>query len=172
MIPVALDSYESLVDYARSYSEDLDNARWILGDCANTINTRYGDRTMDELAKDIGQHRSTLYQYAKVANFYPEDIRHKIRDTMQNITYSHMRDALRLGDVNKAVEWLEFVSDTGKTVDEASHDLTEQLGRETRESITGEVSRKFTQEDGYFLVIKLDHDSEWNTGTTVTLKVR
>lgn len=155
MIPATLETYEHLCDYARSYSDDLDNARWKLGDCANTINTRYGDKSIEMFAKDIGQRKSTLYQYAKVAEFYSEPIRIRLLDDMPNLNYSTLRDSMRLGTLEAATAWLEYVSTNGFTVDESSRRLTEKLGHKTIDTFEGEIH-------GY---------GDYDTYTTITIKV-
>lgn len=141
MIPetMMLDSYESICDLARAQGERLDSTRFLLGDLANMVQTKYGDKTMDDFCRDIDEHKKTIYQYSSVARFYPPDIRQRIADDMPTIRYSKMRDAMRLGDIDAAMEWLETVAEQGYTCDEASRKLTESLGRETRESAEGEV---------------------------------
>lgn len=174
MIPeTKLDTYESITDYAREISEGLDERRWILGDLANMVSGHYGDNTIETFARDIGQRKSTVYQYAKVALYYPKILRRRILDEMPNINYSHMRDAMRCSDdFNDAWDWLKECSDNGWSADESSRRLTEQLGREPRETIEGNVSRKFSQEDGFYVIVKFENDVDIQMGQVVTLKVK
>ena len=137
--PTTLDTYEALCDYAREYSEHLDNLRWTLGDIANTVMNRYSQKTIEDFARDIGQRKSTIYQYAKVADFYPPSLRRRISEDMPNLNYSHLRDGLRLDNIEKAIAWLNEVSISGWSADEASRMLTERLGKETRNSAEGEI---------------------------------
>lgn len=150
--PTTLDTYESLCDYARRYSESLDDLRWILGDCANTVMERdQWGKGIEHFARDIGQRKTTIYQYAKVADFYPMSLRRRLREDMPNINYSHMRDSLRWDDVEKAVAWLNEVSINDWTADEAARKLTERLGHQTHDSIDGIVDG-FRKNNGAFII--------------------
>ena len=67
------------------------------------------------------------------------EIRAKIREELPNITYTYLRDAMRLGNVNRAYEFLDYASSEGWSADEASRMLTERLGHQTRDSAEGIV---------------------------------
>ena len=165
-----LNTYESCCDYARAQGEELDARRWIIGDVANTVMERWQERTVSDFARDIGQRKSTVYQWAKVSLFYENSLRCRLLDNYSNLTYSHLRDALRLNDVDAAVAWLEEVSDNGWTVDEASYHLTDKLGRKI---IEGEVVRKYMQDDGLYLVVRVTDDSAgFELGRAIVMKGR
>lgn len=170
-ILIKLDTYEAICDYAREHSERLDDERWQLGDCANVVMQKWSEKTVEDFARDIGQHKSTVYQYAKVAAFYEPSLRRRLRDDLPNINYSHMRDALRLKDVEAALEWLTFASVQGYSADEASHHLTERLGRAAQDSIEGVVTRIYHQDNGYYAVVKMDTDG-LHSGQVVTVKIK
>ena len=167
-----LDTYEAICDYARERSEALDTLRWKLGDCALLVMKKYSEKTMEDFARDIGQHKSTVYQYAKVSSSFPQSLRRRLKERYPNLNYSHMRDALRCTDRRAAERWLKEVSDNGWTADEASRYLTERLGREPRESIEGTIARRYDQEDGRYLVIRLHVRNELPVGQNVTIKVK
>ena len=162
-----LDTYEAVCDFARQKSEDLDSLRWVLGDCANIVMERWSDKTVEDFSRDIGQHKKTIYQYGKVARFYNQSLRRRLREEMPNLNYSHLRDAMRLEnaddeDMNEPIEWLQLVSDMGWSADEASHKLTERLGRQTRESAEGTIYG-YTAIDGkHFVEIGISEtDMRW-----------
>lgn len=167
-------TYETLCEIGRAHSENLDNARWQIGDVGNLVMELYSDRSIEEFAKDINQRKSTVYQYSKVSKFYGVDLRERLKEEMPNLSYSHLREGLRIADTctPDVIAWLEQVSDHSWTADQASHELTKQLGRQTHESIEGKVSRKFTQEDGFFVVIKFDNDIDVHMGQLVTIKAK
>lgn len=174
--PTTLDTYEALCDYAREYSEHLDNLRWTLGDIANTVMSRYSEKTIEDFARDIGQRKSTIYQYAKVASFYPPSLRRRLTEDMPNLNYSHLRDGLRLGDIEKAVTWLNEVSREGWSADKASYELTERLGKEIH-TTTIAVVEDFEEFEGadymmhYRYTIKvLTDDRRWNKGQFLKIK--
>lgn len=170
MNTATLDTYESLVDYARSISEGIDERRWSLGDICNVAMHKFGERSVEEIAKDIGQRKSSLYQYAKVSNFYAVDLRKRLQTDLPNITYTYLRDAMRLGDLDTAMEWLNEASMLGYTADEASRKLTERLGHETRESAIGEITDRFFTTKGNFITIHIDDASNWIPGMSVTIR--
>lgn len=163
-----LDTYEAICDYARERSEALDRLRWRLGDCANLIERKYGEHTTADFARDIGQHKTTIYQYAKVARFYPKSLRRRIFASFPNINYSHMRDAARLGNRHEVLDWLTEVSDNDWTADEAARKLTERLGHEIRETIEGTISMV----NGKSIIILLNGDTQFHSGQIVTLRVK
>ncbi len=169
-INTLLDTYESIVDYARAYSEGIDTLRWELGDCANLVMNKWDDKTVEGFAADIGQHKATVYQYAKVARFYEPSLRRRLLEDMRNINYSHMRDALRLGNLEAAQEWLEEVSSNGWTADESSRRLTERLGRQPSASVEGVI--QYTQHEGLHVFIHLNHSGNWQAGQVVTLRIK
>lgn len=172
--PTTLDTYESICDYARKYSESLDDLRWILGDCANTVTSRYGDKTIEFFARDIGQRKGTIYQYAKVAAYYPNTLRRRILEQLPNINYSHMRDAMRCSDdFNDAWDWLKECSDNGWSADESSRRLTKQIGHETRESYEGVITG-FRYSGGviYIQVETENLTGDLANGTKVTIKIK
>lgn len=163
------DSYESICDYARARSEKLDLLRWRLGDCANLIAHKYSEHTILEFAKDIGQHKSTVYQYAKVAAFYKPRLRRRLFRLFPNLSYSHMRDAMRLKDKKTAVTWLKQCSDNGWTADESARNLTKQLGHETEDAIEGIISEVDWHSNK--ITIELSAVPDFMTGQLVRIKV-
>jgi hypothetical protein len=131
--PVAIDSltaWEDLCSAGAEAREKLDSWRWYVGDLANRVVTLFpskdGDdeRTLAEFAKDINMKKKSVYQYRQVAAFYPVSTRVEF----DNLTYTHYRDAMRLKDINRALEWLEECSRKSYTTDEAAFQLSEQLG--------------------------------------------
>lgn len=150
MNTTALDSYESICDFAREKSENLDDLRWTLGDCANVVMLKYSDKSVEDFSRDIGQHKSTIYQYAKVANCYPVSLRRRLRADMPNINYSHMRDAMRLPD-DDIMAWLEEVSSNDWSADNAAHELTKKLGHKTVDSVDGFIIG-FNRYDGKHII--------------------
>lgn len=163
-------TYETLCEIGRAHSENLDNARWQIGDVGNLVMELYSDRSIENFARDINQRKSTVYQYSKVSKFYAVDLRERLKAEMPNLSYSHLREGLRIADTctPEVIAWLEECSANGYTADEASHKLTEKLGRQTHESVEGVV----TQRLGHLLTIDIPWESEWEVGQVVTLRVK
>lgn len=154
-------TYEILCDIGRDYSESLDTFRWKIGDIGNLVMELYSDRSIEEFAKDINQRKSTVYQYSKMSKFYGVDIRDRLKEELPNLSYSHLREGLRIADTctPDVIAWLEEVSANGYTADEASRKLTERLGHATRESVEGYVMGNYdTQGDEYIIKIRVDKE--------------
>ena len=168
----ALDTWESICDLGRAKSENLDTARWDLGDLGNVVMEHYSDKSLDDFAREIGQRKSTCYQYAAVARFYDLDLRTRLKDELPNVNYSMMRDAMRTGDGDMAIEWLYDISANGYTADEASRRLTEKLGHETRDSIDGLITKRYEGIDGVYFTIFIERGKSWQVGQSVTLRTK
>lgn len=167
-----LGSYDAICDYARERSEALDKLRWRLGDCANLVSKRWREKTIEDFARDIGQHKKTIYGYARVSRFYPQNLRRRLFE-YKNINYSHMRDAMRLGDKRVAVQWLIKVSNEGWTADEASRELTKKIGHPTNDSIEGTIAEIY----GDALLVNLSDirltvDTALKVGQVVVLRIK
>lgn len=172
MNTLTLESYEEIVDYARAISEDLDTKRWDLGDICNIAMERFGEKSIAEIAKDIGQRKSTCYQYAAVCRFYEPNLRRRLKEKLPNIGYSVLRDAMRLKDIDLAVEWLHMASELGYTADEASRQLTLKLGHETRDSYDGLITKRYEGVDGVYVNVFIERGSSWQPGQKVTMKAK
>jgi len=168
-------TYEECCDICRELVIDIDNRRWIVGDYALHIDTHYGQHTMEDFARDIGMNRSTVSNWKRVSEFYPNPFRAEQIERNPNLTYTYFRDALRLGDDKQIIaDWLEEVSYNGWSADEASHKLTERLGRQTRDSIEGEVSGHTWSNGKFCLIVRLDTEDmqkEWQ-GKQVTIRAK
>lgn len=78
--------------------------RWRLGDLLNQMNRKYGEATIENVAHEIGGlKRNTLYDFARVAEFYSEELRYKYRQ----LSWSHYRSAMATKSLDEALKWLE-----------------------------------------------------------------
>ena len=166
--------YEELCNSCREMIEDMDRRRWLIGDTALEIETRYGDKTMESFARDIGANQSTVKGYKRVAKFYPPEFRGNLFGDNPNLTYTFYRDALRLETLELATEWLAEVSGEGWSADEAARKLTERLGHQTRESAEGEITGVYTADDGDSVTVDIVvKDAEWiKAGAKVTIRAK
>lgn len=120
-------TYEEICDECRQVVVRMDAARWVVGDRALLIEKQYGEHTLDDFARDIGLNKKTVYGYRTVSDFYPEILRRSILNAFPNLTYTYFKDAIRLKDLEVAIEWLEQVSTEGWTADQASYELTDRI---------------------------------------------
>lgn len=166
-------TYEELIELARATNEELDTRRFTLGDIANVIAVKYSEHTIADMAKEIGQSRSALYQYASVAKFYGVELRAKIKEELPNLTYTYLRDAMRLGSLSDAFLWLVECSDLGYTADQAAYELTKKLGHETsRQSAEGIVWKTFSQNGMDYVTVQLADGQKIAANQKVTIKVK
>ena len=167
-------TYEECCDICRELVIDIDNRRWIVGDYALHIDTHYGQHTMEDFARDIGMNRSTVSNWKRVSEFYPNPFRAEQIERNPNLTYTYFRDALRLGDDKQIIaDWLEEVSYNGWSADEASHKLTERLGHQTRDSYECEVVDTFWRTDGgNHITIRLPENCKLENGQMIIIRAK
>lgn len=122
------DYWTDLCERGRQAREALDGWRWILGDLACEVERRFGMESMADFAREVNIAKKTAEQYRRVARFYPEDTRVSFLQDAPNVTYTHFRDAMRLGSVDAAYAFLEEVALNNWTTDEALLRLAERLG--------------------------------------------
>lgn len=120
--------WEALCSYGLQISSSLDKNRWILGDLACIVGTKYGEDFIGHYAKEIGQHKKTLEGYRRVARFYPDRLRVELFEDCPNLFYSHYKNAMRAGNTDDARRYLVECSANNWTVDEASRYLSDRLG--------------------------------------------
>lgn len=145
---VQIESYEDICSRDRELVADMDTKRWIIGDDASAVETRYGEHTMEDFARDINMNKSTVAGWKRVADFYPKFIRRNLLENYPNLSYSHLKDALRLKSFDEAEKWLREVSDNGWSPDQAAYELTEKLGHKHKaESIPANLE-SISERDG------------------------
>lgn len=169
-IPSILN-YEDLCNFCRQLVFEVDTRRWQIGDAALEIESHYGEHTLADFARDIGANQSTIRGYKRVSAFYAQAFRRNLLEEYPNLTYTYFRDAVRLNDIDLALEWLEEVSAQGWTADDAARRLTEKLGRQSPQaSIEGIVSKVYQQQDGYYVVMRIVDSAGWKVGQVVMLR--
>jgi hypothetical protein len=99
--------WEMCVSAGQEFVARGDDNAWNLGDLALIVATKYGDDTIGKYAKAVGKPKSTIKQYRRMSGFWQKDTRVSIRRELPTITRSDMREAMRLGDVGKALWALE-----------------------------------------------------------------
>lgn len=98
------DDWESLTAIGQLIRQQQDGHRWLLGDLAAKVERAYGDKSLEKFSSDIGIDRvKTLRDYHRVARFYPS----AARAEFPALSWSHYREAMRSGDVDKAMAKLE-----------------------------------------------------------------
>lgn len=111
------DAYDALVDLGIEARQNMDANRWKLGDYTLTLVTyisRYGKRTVEDYADAISVDASRLYEYKGMAEFYPAERRDELSEL--DLSYTHFREARRLKNLDRAIEFLMAAAQNGWTV--------------------------------------------------------
>lgn len=161
MIPPKLDTWESMVDVGITLAQAQDRNRWAMGDLAQRAERSYGDGSLSKLAYAINLRAKTFYEYHRVYAFYGESNSTHV----ENVTWSHHREAMRLGDLDKALWALNKASDKDWRVEKFNAVLSRYLGKGKRSQADAEpkrlldtsaiVCRQYQQDDGDYLVLRL-----------------
>lgn len=179
-------SYEELCDHSRAHVTGMDTRRWDVGDDACAMETKYGEATLASMARDVNMNKTTLASWKRVADYYPEILRRRLLDNLENLSYSHYKDAIRLKDIQKSVEWLEKCSEESWSPDQASHKLTAELSGDPDDDDNGDGDDSDTKDipgtitsvfkrDGSCIVeltIGLDDMALVSSGARITIKLK
>lgn len=102
-------AYAVLVKDAIDARQAIDIGRWLIGAYVRMLMdiSVYGQHTLEDFADDIGIDPKRAYEYASMASYYSLGRREQISHL--NLTYSHLREAKRLKDVDKSLAFLHIV---------------------------------------------------------------
>lgn len=119
----ALETYEELVTAGQALVSAMDKDRWQLGDLANELTSRltgrppadFAGKTLASFASDIGASAKTLGEYARLAAFYPPEV----RSLYPTMTHTYYRTAYSVSGNNleTALEWLRAANDNSWSAD-------------------------------------------------------
>lgn len=116
-------SYMEICEHARMVGNVGDEAAWLVGDDACEVETRYGEHSLDEFARDIKKAKTSVYEYRRMSAFYQPSARAEIREMFPNVTRSHMRKCLPLKDFDRAMFALDKCSVRDWSVDQFGYIL-------------------------------------------------
>lgn len=162
-----IDTWEAMVALGSSDEEDMGIKRWRQGDLAMRVEKRYGDKTLSKYADAIGVIYSTLKQRWEMSRYYEPDTR-----VSYPLFYSHYRQAKRFEVLERSLRVLNKAALRDWPVWKLQLFIDRCLGKDrpSRESAEGEVMRAYQQDDGRYLVIRVDIDIK--TGQIVTIRVK
>lgn len=132
----ALDYAENLDDYEqlwRSAEEVSDMVRWIKGEIAIRVVSKYGEGGIDELALRMDLARSTIDTYRRVTRAFPVETRR------ESLTWSHyviasQADSYSRGDVDfatdKRFEWIDKAEDNNWSARRLAVEIKKELAIE------------------------------------------
>ena len=88
-----------------------DRTRYELGDLALLVGVEYGADRMGQFARSINRPVNQIQEYRRVCRFYPRIVRGQVFGTCPRITYTHLRTAMRLNDLDRALAVLRAAQD-------------------------------------------------------------
>lgn len=88
-----------------------DSTRYELGDLALLVGSEYGADRLGQFARAINRPVSQLQEYRRVCRYYPRIVRERIFETCPRLTYTHLRVAMRLHDLDRSVAVLQRAQD-------------------------------------------------------------
>jgi len=167
LIEAGEDIYEVSVAIGLDDEADMTIRRWRQGDVCTRLQSRYGENIIGKYATAINAASSTLRQRKSMAAFFPPETR-AIGD---NLGYTHYRHSMKLGSLDKALYALEKASAKDWPVWKFEMIVSRLIGKkQTHESAEGKVTRRYSQDDGQYVVIKVD--MELAVGQTVTIRAK
>lgn len=119
--------WDDHVRQGREAREQRDGAQWMLGDLAASVETTYGEQSLQRYAEEIGVGYDTLRRYRAVARAFPKDRRRS------DLSYTHHAEVAALDD---PAPWLQMAAAGGWSVSrlrseiEATRREAEELARE------------------------------------------
>ena len=126
VIVLTIDEY---ISRGQRAAAAIDLGRWLIGDDALAIETSYGGKEVEKYATGINVPKERVQEYRTVCKFYPLSARAEFLESNPTITYTHMREAMRLKELAKAWKFLRECSQQARTVELARIRLTEMLGK-------------------------------------------
>jgi hypothetical protein len=129
--------FESYCQKARDIVEVMDDCKWMLGEMAAGIETRYRGHTMEAFAIQINYEKRRIYEYAQVWAFYEKCAEaHNLKQSPV-LRWTHFRDAMRLMSLESMelkgiTDFLEDCIGNLWTVEQARLELQRILGKPTQ----------------------------------------
>jgi hypothetical protein len=117
--------YAVLTELGKQAVEQMDRNRWRLGDYTRlliTYFTRYNHGDVKQFAEDISIDPGRLYEFSGMASFYPPEVREEFSEL--NLSYSHWREARRLKELDKAIEFLKVIALNAWTLNQTRQALS------------------------------------------------
>jgi hypothetical protein len=126
------DTWDTLCERGRLALEDMDNGRWQIGADACIVRTQYGHDKIADYAREINIEKTRVQEYRTVTKFYgfhEKSARADFCDSHPTLTYSHLRAAMRLKELNRATDLLDEAVNETWTVEQTRIKVSEILGK-------------------------------------------
>ncbi len=133
------DVYQDAVSAALDLTDLDTRLRFCLGDLTCLIVGRYGADTMGDWAASIKRAKSTCYQYASVARYYPLPMRLMWLEEPA-LSYTHMRLAMSAGALEGALDWLHRAAGGAWSCDTLAYEMSTRVDISRAPKLTGQVT--------------------------------
>ena len=155
------DRYERTASWLLQSREATDRFRLRAGITVAQMagNAQYGAGVINELAKDSGIARATLYEYAQVARFVVRWLGMSARRTFvlyPNLTYSHLRRAIHL-EFEEAIDALMTAASESMTADQFAAHIAELRGKDISPALFDQTGM------GYEVISNLRQQNGWHS---------
>jgi len=124
---VTIDNWEALCDRGRAAALDMDEGRWQLGDLSLEIQTQYGKNRIADFAKEVNVPVGRVREYRTVCRYYESSARAEILEDCPLLSYSHLRIAMRFGNIQQSIGFLNECADGAFTVERTIVELNKLL---------------------------------------------
>ncbi len=151
------DSWDVICEAGRAAQTNMDEARWIIGDLALAVKKQYREDRLKDFADEINVERARVKEYRTVCRFYEKAARASFLADRPNLTYSHLRDAMRLSDPDRAYAFLEEAAANTWTVGTARLKLQERLGKPVPPKTLEDFEGNFDQAVRWLADMKFKH---------------
>lgn len=127
--------WDALCEVGRLAAQQIDEGRWIVGDTALLVETHYGEDWIAEYARECNLAKKRVQEYRTVCSFYEKSARADFLQDNPNITYSHLRAAMRMNDPEIAYMMLDVAAHNNWTVDQFGMEISKNLGNSTNKPL-------------------------------------
>lgn len=131
-----LESYEDYLSFYVQLEEATTAFSWLKADTLYQMTHKLGDKSLEQLSKDLRQKKSTVINYVRVAKAFPSDKREPLASFSAHFQASYadsFNDQTQEFDGEKRFEWIKKVSEEGYS--------TRQLAHEIRKEKTDELAK-------------------------------
>jgi hypothetical protein len=122
-------AYAEAVRGGRTCQENLDKARWVIGDLACFVETEYGEHKLADFADDINVALERVEEYRTMCRFWTYSARAEFSE-FERLSYSHLRVAKAFKSLDMARLFLFECVTNAWTVRDARMEANRRLGKE------------------------------------------
>jgi len=157
-------TWQQAVSLGNEALTSLDVARFYLGDLTLKVIQTYGGRAprgsdlVGDYAQAVGVDPARLREYYTVSKFW--EAAHRSEMLRLRMSYTHMRDSMRLGDVATAKAFLRECADNKWGVPVAREQIAKRLGIAPTSKKVGKFCATLVQKSGTLHLFQLHQDPD------------